>query len=174
MHFSSVLLICILVLMPTHTRFSLSTVLCCLGAAGLVYSIRQWIRVFWTLRSKSDLADRIFYVFIPNVGYFLVICSRIMMVGQSWLGAEVMAVALVVLLLAGIRNAWDMAAWIITRSQKWRACGGSGNFNERFGGSAVAPARKFLQIRLDCRDGKLRDDPEVFAFSTSGVTPYIY
>lgn len=117
MHFSSVLLICILVLMPTHTRFSLSTVLCCLGAAGLVYSIRQWIRVFWTLRSKSDLADRIFYVFIPNVGYFLVICSRIMMVGQSWLGAEVMAVALVVLLLAGIRNAWDMAAWIITRSQ---------------------------------------------------------
>jgi hypothetical protein len=31
-------------------------------------------------------------------------------------GAEVMAVAILVLLIAGLRNAWDMMVWIVLRS----------------------------------------------------------
>lgn len=115
-HFSSLLFICILILIPTQTWLSLSIALGGLGVAGIAYSMRQWIRVFWTLRSRIDLADRMFYVFIPTLGYLLVAASAITLF-EHWLSsAELIAAALIGLLLAGIRNAWDMTVWIITRS----------------------------------------------------------
>jgi hypothetical protein len=116
-HFSSLLFICILILIPTQTWLSLSMALGGLGVAGVAYSIRQWIRVFWTLRSRIDLADRMFYVFIPSLGYLLVAAAAIALFEHWLLSAELIAAALLVLLLAGIRNAWDMTVWIITRSQ---------------------------------------------------------
>jgi hypothetical protein len=116
-HFSSLLFICILILIPTQTWLSLSMALGGLGVAGVAYSIRQWIRVFWTLRSRIDLADRMFYVFIPSLGYLLVAAAPIALFEHWLLSAELIAAALLVLLLAGIRNAWDMTVWIITRSQ---------------------------------------------------------
>jgi hypothetical protein len=55
-HFSSLLFMCILVLIPSQTWTSLSIGLGRLGVAGVAYSIRQWIGVFWTLHSRIDLA----------------------------------------------------------------------------------------------------------------------
>jgi hypothetical protein len=115
-HFSSLLFSCILILIPTQTWLSLSIALGGLGVAGVAYSIRQWIRVFWTLRSRIDLADRMFYVFVPTLGYLLVAASAITLFEHGLSSAELIAAALIVLLLAGIRNAWDMTVWIITRS----------------------------------------------------------
>jgi len=116
-HFASLLFICILMLIPTQTWLSLSVALGGFGVVGLAYSIRQWIRVLWTLRSQIDLADRMFYVFIPSLGYLLVIVSAVTLFEHRPLSAEVIAASLVILLLTGIRNAWDMTVWIITRSQ---------------------------------------------------------
>ena len=116
-HFSSLLFVCILILIPTQTWLSLSMAVGGLGIAGIAYSIRQWIRVFLTLRSRIDWADRMFYVFIPGLGYALVLVSAVALFEHRRSSAELMAAALIVLLLAGIRNAWDMTVWIITRSQ---------------------------------------------------------
>jgi len=88
-----------------------------LGVTGVAYSLRQWIRVFFTLRSRINPADRIFYVFVPGLGYLLVVVSAVALFAHRPLGAELTAAALIVLLLAGIRNAWDMTVWIITRSR---------------------------------------------------------
>jgi len=96
---------------------SLSLALGGLGAAGVVYSIRQWIRVFWTPRSRIDLADRMFYVFIPSLGYLLAVVSAVALFAHWPLSAELIAAALIVVLLAGIRNAWDMTVRVVTRSQ---------------------------------------------------------
>jgi hypothetical protein len=117
-HFSSLLFICILflILIPTQTWLSLSMTLGGLGVTRIAYSLRQCIRVFFTLRSRIDLADRIFYVFVPGLGYLLVVVSAGALFAHRPLSAELAAVALIVLLLAGIRNAWDMTVWIITRS----------------------------------------------------------
>jgi hypothetical protein len=73
--------------------------------------------VFWILRSRIDLADRMFYVFIPSLGYLLVVASAVTLFAHWPSSAELIAAALIVLLLAGIRNAWDMTVWIVTRSQ---------------------------------------------------------
>jgi hypothetical protein len=48
-HFSSLLFICILFLIPTQTWLSLSMTLGGLGVTRIAYSLRQWIRVFFTL-----------------------------------------------------------------------------------------------------------------------------
>jgi hypothetical protein len=116
-HFSSLLFICILILIPTQTWASLSMGLGGLGVVGVAYSIRQCIRVFWTLHSRIDLADRMFYIFIPSLGYLLVVVSAVTLFEHRPLSAELIGAALIVLLLAGIRNAWDMTIWIIARSQ---------------------------------------------------------
>jgi len=116
-HFSSVLFTCMLILIPTLTWLSLSVVLGCLGVAGLAYCTRQWTRVFSTLRSRIDLSDRIFYVFIPSVGYLLFVVSAGTLLLQWPFSAELMAAALVVLLVAGIRNAWDLTIWLIVQSR---------------------------------------------------------
>jgi hypothetical protein len=116
-HFSALLFICILFLIPTQTWLSLSITLGGLGVTGVAYSLRQWIRVFFTLRSRINLADHIFYVFVPGLGYLLVVVSGVTLFAHRPLSAELTAAALIVLLLAGTRNAWGMPLWIITRSQ---------------------------------------------------------
>lgn len=113
--FSSVLFIRILILIPTQRGRSLRIVLGCLGVAGVVYALRQWIRIFWKVCSRIDLTARLFYVFIPTMGNLLVVISAVTLLVHWPLSAELMATALIVLLLAGIRNAWDMTSWIITR-----------------------------------------------------------
>jgi hypothetical protein len=111
-HFSSVLFICIVILMPTQTWPSLGIVLGRLRVAGVVYALRQWIRVFSTLRYRIDLADPMFYVFVPTIGNLLVVISAVTLF-VHWPGrAKLTATALIISLLAGIRNAWDMSVWI--------------------------------------------------------------
>jgi len=63
-----------------------------------------------------DRADRMFYAFIPSIGNLLVVISAITMFVRWPLSAELMVTALIISLLARIRNAWDMIVWIITRS----------------------------------------------------------
>jgi hypothetical protein len=116
-HFSSLLFICILFLIPTQTWLSLSMTLGGLGIIGIAYSLRHWVRALFTLRCRIDLADRVFYVLVPGLGYLLVVVFTVTLFEHQPLSAKLTAAALIVLLLAGIRNAWDMTVWIITRSQ---------------------------------------------------------
>jgi hypothetical protein len=81
-----------------------------------LFHMAQWIRVFWTLGSPIDLTDRIFYVFVPPLGNLLVVISAVTLFVHWPLSAELLAGALIVLLLAGIRNTRDMTVWIVTRS----------------------------------------------------------
>jgi hypothetical protein len=62
-----------------------------------------------------DWVDRFFYALIPVFGYGLILLSGIMLLMQWRASAEVTAAALVMLLLAGIRNAWDMMTWMMLR-----------------------------------------------------------
>ena len=61
------------------------------------------------------MIDRLFYALIPIVGYLLVVGSAVLLFERSQWGLEALALALLTLLLAGIRNAWDMTMWIVIR-----------------------------------------------------------
>jgi hypothetical protein len=93
-HFSALLFLCSVCLIPTQTWLSLSMTLGGLGVTGVGYSLRQWIRMFFTLRSRINLADHIFYVFVPGLGYLLVLISAITLFAHRRLSAQLMAAAL--------------------------------------------------------------------------------
>jgi hypothetical protein len=114
-HFSIALFICILATIPTQTWTMRGLLVGGGGLAGLIYSGRIWIRIFSRYGSGIDLADRLFYALIPVLGYLAATVSAGALLRRAPWAPDLMAVALIALLAAGIRNAWDMTVWIVTR-----------------------------------------------------------
>jgi hypothetical protein len=115
-NFAAALFTCIAVMIPSQTWLSLGLLLTAGGVAGLVYAGRVWIQMIIRRRYQVDAVDRFFYATTPLLGYLLVLASGILLlIHKSW-SSEVTAAALVVLLLSGIRNAWDMTTWIMMRT----------------------------------------------------------
>jgi hypothetical protein len=114
--FASAMFICIVVTVPTHTWMTLAGVLGAGGALGLVYSGNILVSLVVRHNFKVDLEDRMYYALTPVIGYALVVATAVMLFRQSHQSLNVMAAALLVLLLAGIRNAWDMTLWIVLKT----------------------------------------------------------
>jgi hypothetical protein len=115
-NFAAVLFVCIGVMIPSQTWFSLGLLLAGGGVAGLIYAGRVWVQMFVRRSFHVDLIDRMFYATVPLLGYLLILVAGIfLLLDKAW-SAEVTAAALVVLLFAGVRNAWDMTTWIMMRS----------------------------------------------------------
>jgi hypothetical protein len=118
-HFSSVLVICLLASVPTANWSVLAVFLTIVGLIGLSYSGWIWRRMTkHGLTASIDVADRLWYVFWPIVGYLLVAISGASLELHATHGLDILALALILLLLTGIRNAWDMTVWIIDRHQR--------------------------------------------------------
>jgi len=103
-------------MIPSQTWLSLGLLLTAGGIAGLVYAGRIWIEMIVRRKFQVDAVDRFFYATIPLLGYVLVLASGVMLLLRTNRSAEVTAAALVVLLFAAIRNAWDMTTWIMMRT----------------------------------------------------------
>jgi hypothetical protein len=115
-HFSTALFLCILALIPAHGSLAMALLLAVAGVAGLVYSSRLLVQLFVQGQFHVDIVDRLFYAGIPVVGYVLVLIAASLLLIESEHGLELFAAALITLLLAGIRNAWDMTIWIVVRT----------------------------------------------------------
>jgi hypothetical protein len=115
-HFAAVLFSGLVIVIPVESWTSLGAVLGAGGLAGAVYCGRLLVLVFVRRSFKVERIDRVFYLLIPFIGYLLVLASAILLFMASHVGAEVMAVAILVLLIAGLRNAWDMMLWIVLRT----------------------------------------------------------
>jgi hypothetical protein len=114
-HFASALFVCIIVTIPSQTWLTLGVLLTVGGAAGLAYAGRVWVQMFVRRSFSVDWIDRFFYAMFPVVGYLLVFAAGVMLLLRTPWSSDVAAAALVTLLFAGIRNAWDMTTWIMMR-----------------------------------------------------------
>jgi hypothetical protein len=118
-HFSSVLVVCLLATIPTETWVTLGALLTCAGAIGLVYSGWVWRRMMkHGIVASIDTVDRLWYALLPIPAYLLVVAAGAGLWRRSGLSLDILASALILLLLIGIRNAWDMTVWIIDRRQR--------------------------------------------------------
>jgi hypothetical protein len=115
-HFSEVLFVCILATVPSQTWLSLAALVALVVAAGLIYSARIWVQLLVRRSFDVDVVDRLFYALLPVAGYLLALASAIALFMQHAWSLELLAAALITLLLAGIRNAWDMTIWIVIRT----------------------------------------------------------
>jgi hypothetical protein len=114
-HFTSVLVLALLALVPTHEWLTLAGLLALVGVAGGVYSANLWMQLFVRRRFDVDIVDRLFYAALPSLGYLLLLLAAFFLLRQSEAGLDLLAAAQITLLLAGIRNAWDMMMWIVIR-----------------------------------------------------------
>ena len=116
-HFATVLIACVVVLAPLAATH-LAALLLVIGGIGLGYASFVWIRMGrGRFTATIDLADRFWYALSPVAGHLLLVTAALMLlVLRDAHGLEALAVAVLLLLLAGIRNAWDITAWAVTRS----------------------------------------------------------
>jgi hypothetical protein len=114
-HFAAVLFACLVMTIPTHSWHTLGTVLGAGGLAGTIHSGRLLFQMVIRHRFNVDLVDRMFYALLPLVAYLVALTAAALLFEQSRIGADLAAAALLILLLAGLRNAWDMMLWIVIK-----------------------------------------------------------
>jgi hypothetical protein len=116
-HFAAVLFACLVVSMPSHTWLSLGVLLGVGALAGAALSGAVVVQMIIRHRFSVDLEDRLFYAAAPLAGYVLgLVAVALLFTHQAAVSADLIAAAVLTLLFAAIRNAWDMMVWIVLRT----------------------------------------------------------
>jgi hypothetical protein len=115
-HFAAVLFACLLVAIPTHSWRTLGALLGAGALAGSIYCGGLVVQIIINDRYKLDRIDRLFYALLPLVGYLLGLIAAVLLVMKAAASANLIAAAVMTLLLAAIRNAWDMMVWIVIKT----------------------------------------------------------
>jgi hypothetical protein len=109
-HLSVVLLACALLVVPTLDRRTLGII----GLIGGLIGLAAATRIFWqVLHSKVDHVDRLWYGGLPLLGYVGIVAAAAMILSQARFGLETLAAAFGVLIVASIRNAWDLIIFLV-------------------------------------------------------------
>jgi hypothetical protein len=112
-HLSTVLLGCALAMVPSLEWPAPSVCFGIAGLAGLVYSGRVALDV----AGREILwIDRVWYGIVPTIAYGVVMAAALMLVTPMRGALETLAVGLVLLLVASIRNAWDLIVFYAQRT----------------------------------------------------------
>ncbi len=115
-HFAAVLFVCLVSIMPGHSGRSLGGVLGVGALIGLGYCGRVLVLISRRFAAGLTWEDRAFYALIPLFGYLVLLASAILEIDERPAEANLLAaIALIVLVAAGLRNAWDMTVWMTTR-----------------------------------------------------------
>ena len=105
-HFSTLLLISLIAMVPSHTALSLAIGITLVAVARLAYT--TVVLVGLARASISDIADRFGYGILPLVSYVAMIATAGLVISRAALAADIPAAALLLLLAVNIRKAWDL------------------------------------------------------------------
>ncbi len=115
-HFIYVLVAALVIVIPTATWTRLGILLMLVGlistgrVIGMIPYLRQQHR-----EHTIDTDDWTWYLIAPLVSYLLFVGTGIgFLLRISW-ALDGLAVASILLLIAGIRNAWDFVTWLLLR-----------------------------------------------------------
>ncbi len=115
-HFSAGLAIALIVVAPLPSPHVVGTLVLATALFGTAYAgVTGWRMVHHHLIETLDLADRLWYGIIPAIAYLVMIAAGVTLFRGLDPGVPLLAATLVLLLIAGIRNAWDITTWVILR-----------------------------------------------------------
>jgi hypothetical protein len=126
-HFSSALGLAALLSMPNHSVLSLAALLAACGVAGVGYiaavafRLRRMPEIYVPVRE-----DWLWVVVVPGLAYALLLVGAALVFTPPRFGMKTVAAALLLLLLAGIHNAWDIAVWHSVRAPGESGANGGG------------------------------------------------
>ncbi|MCW3476565.1 hypothetical protein [Limobrevibacterium gyesilva] len=118
-HFAGILAVCLIALAPIRNSALFSLMIAGCGGFGLAYHGVAWRDLVRGGRIASvDWEDRIWYAVLPVIGYLSETGAGVGLAMHVDLGCAILALALGILLVVAIHNAWDMTVWSITRRKE--------------------------------------------------------
>lgn len=105
-HYTCVLFLSLMTLVPDMTERRLAVIVALLALAGFGFSVAVLIGVMRS--AASDIADRFGYGAGPLAAYIAAFVAAGFLWTHATAGPNILAGALVLLLLVNIRNAWDL------------------------------------------------------------------
>jgi len=110
-HFTTVLAASSAMLVPELPLPVLGALLAIGGFGGVVYT--GWTRAHARWRASTlPFLDWVWYVGFPVVCFVLILASGVAIAMSQALGLYGIASALLLLIVVGIRNAWDVVLWV--------------------------------------------------------------
>ena len=111
-HFGTVLLLAGILSAPWQTFSSLSLLLGLLGLGMVFYSIIVLWRMWRVPHYQSTLEDWLWYMAFPLIANILLIVAAFVLPKNPSSALYLVGSAMMLLLLVGIRNAWDMVTFL--------------------------------------------------------------
>ena len=105
-HFSTLLLISLIAIVPSHTALSIALGITLVAVAGLGYT--TVVLVGLARASIGDIADRFGYGIFPLASYVAMLAAGGLVMARGTLAADILAAAALLLLAVNIRNARDL------------------------------------------------------------------
>jgi hypothetical protein len=112
--FATVIVVAMLMLIPDPVPRLLGVLLGAIAAAGIIYMVVSGAHRFWR-GHELGFDDLLWYVVLPYVSYASIGVATAAIWKGAPFGLDVVAAALLLLLLIGIRNAWDLVVYNIQR-----------------------------------------------------------
>ena len=120
-HFSSVLLSCLVMLAPHHAGRGAGVPILAGSASGIFYAalvLRRMAR--HGILDKIDGEDRLWYAAMPGLAYLVIGGAGVTLVTDEGDACGITAASLCLLLIIGLRNAWDITSWTVLRRSEGR------------------------------------------------------
>ena len=118
-HFSSLLAVSLIVMVPGLSWRSFGAMIAACGAVGLGYYGLAWRDMLKDgLRQRIDWDDQFWYTVMPVIGYLCETASGVALITRWHVACDALAAALGLLLIIGLHNAWDITLWSITRQRE--------------------------------------------------------
>jgi hypothetical protein len=110
-YFTTVLVLAALMIMPLLTPAWLSGLLALGGLGGLGYVGATGVHTQWR-QNRLGREDWYGYIGLPVAAYGLLVVSAVELWMHAQLGLGAAAIADLLFIVVGIRNAWDLALWV--------------------------------------------------------------
>ena len=115
--FATVLVVSVVLLIPLLMPAAASALLALTGATGLIYIPSTNAQAEWR-KNKFGIDDWIWYIGLPLLGYAVILFSAVAWWRTLVWAPYAIAAAILCLLLAGIRDAWDLVIALALERQK--------------------------------------------------------
>jgi hypothetical protein len=110
-HFVSVLILSADLAAPWRAMVATASLWGLVGLIGLTYVVIVARRMKMQTAYSPEFEDRLFHVIVPFVAYATLVISSFVALSQTRDALFAVAAAALLLLLAGIHNAWDAATY---------------------------------------------------------------
>jgi hypothetical protein len=120
-HFSIVMFVSALVVMPRHSLTSLGPVLDAAAIMGGMITVRALLRIRRIEEYQAVAEDWIWHGILPILAYVTMVVAAVLLVGSPEISFYLIASVSLALLYIGIHNAWDAALYSVIYRPKNQA-----------------------------------------------------